>query len=227
MDIKKIGIVGVGGIACGRHILELKTVGDDLDIPQELRFTNYNDLINLTEVDAIEICTPNHLHVPIAAAAIMAGKPVNIEKPLSINLLECEPQRIDSEEIAPVETDDYCSFICEMENGSKGSFVISRCAIGHQSTVKFDIFGTRGILSFDLNNPNVLGVCLDAVDLANENIHIENVPQKFFTTQEAEFIKMLKGDNCDILPTVDDGLRSQRILDSILESSKKRCWVDI
>lgn len=113
MDIKKIGIVGVGGIACVRHIPELKdvkdckisaicdidknrlkAVGDDLCIPEELRFTDYNDLINSTEVDAIEICTPNHLHVPIATAAVRAGKAINIEKPLSINLEECEPLKI-------------------------------------------------------------------------------------------------------------------------------------
>lgn len=350
MDIKRIGIVGVGSIACGRHIPELLaidncqitaicdidenrliTVGDQLGIPHELRFTDYNDLIASTQVDAVEICTPNHLHIPIATAAVKYGKPVNIEKPLSINLAECQPlihalqenpvenmmcftyrfmpairyakwildkgligdiinvdvlylknsgffkdrrlewrfekdkagtgvlgdlgvhlidmaellvgkissvsavtdivvkqrKRLDSEEFANVETDDYCSFICNMENGVKGNFVISRCAIGHQGTVKYDVFGTKGIVSFDLNNPNVLNVCYGENDLVSEKIHTLDVPQEFFTTQESEFIKMLQGDKYEILPTVDDGLRSQKILDSILESAEKRCWIDI
>ena len=77
--MKKIGIIGLGMIACGRHIPELKnvkeckitaicdidenklkTVGDSLDIPEELRFTDYNDLISCSDVDAVEICTPNN-----------------------------------------------------------------------------------------------------------------------------------------------------------------------
>ena len=53
------------------------------------------------------------------------------------------------------------------------------------------------------------------------------MPQQFHTTQEAEFVKMLCGEECDIFPTIDDGLRSQKILDAILESSERRCWVNI
>lgn len=350
MKIKKIGIVGVGGIACGRHIPELqavknckitaicdvdenrlKTIGDNLCIPEKLRFTDYNDLINCSEVDAIEICTPNHLHVPIATAAVRANKPVNIEKPLSINLQSCEDlklaliennipnmmsftyrfmpairyakwliengtigdilnvdveyfknsgyikgrrlewrfqkdkagtgvlgdlgvhlidmaellagkitsvcgvadiivkqrQQLDSDEWANVETDDYCSFICNMENNVRGNFVISRCALGKDNSVKFDIYGTKGVICFDMNNPNILSFCANENDPAKEKIKTVDVPQQFHTSQGAEFIKMLCGEKCDLLPTVTDGLRCQKILDSILESSQKRCWVDI
>ena len=40
--------------------------------------------------------------------------------------------------------------------------------------------------------------------------------------KEAEDLaKMLCGEKCDIFPTIDDGLRSQKILDAILESSEK------
>ena len=44
---------------------------------------------------------------------------------------------------------------------------------------------------------------------------------------EESFVKMLCGETVDIFPTITDGLRSQKILDSILESSEKHCWVDI
>ena len=99
----RIGIVGVGGIAQSVHIKELKTyedvkitavcdiheetlnkVGDDLNIPAEYRFTDYNDLVNCDIVDAVEICTPNHLHVEIATAVAKKGKAVEIEKPLAL-----------------------------------------------------------------------------------------------------------------------------------------------
>lgn len=30
-------------------------------------------------------------------------------------------------------------------------FKITRCAISHDNTIKFDIYGTKGVLSFNLN----------------------------------------------------------------------------
>lgn len=113
----RIGIIGVGGIANGRHIPEiqkssggkitaicdinekaLKATGDKLGIPEHLRFTDYRDLIASDEVDAVEICTPNHLHVPMAVDAVKAGKPVNVEKPLSVNLDKAQPLKAALEE---------------------------------------------------------------------------------------------------------------------------------
>ena len=350
MDTKKIGIIGLGMIANGRHIPELlevenckitaicdidetrlKSIGNKLEIPEQYRFTDYNDLINCDEVDAVEICTPNHLHVPIATAAVNAGKPLNIEKPLSIDLESCAPlkdalqkhnvpnmmsftyrfmpairyakwiienghigdvlnvdveyfkdsgfikgrrlewrfqkekagtgvlgdlgvhlidmaellagkitsvcgvvdiivkerQKLDSDEWAKVETDDYCSFICNIENGIRGNFVISRCACGKPNSVKFDLYGTKGHICFDMNNPFVLTVYSEISDVFSKEVKTIDVPQQFHTTQENEFVKMLRGENCALLPTVDDGLRSQKILDSILESANKGCWVNI
>ncbi|HKY13437.1 MAG TPA: Gfo/Idh/MocA family oxidoreductase [Microthrixaceae bacterium] len=41
------------------------------------------DLATSPEVDVIHICTPNHLHAPLARAALEAGKHVVCEKPLT------------------------------------------------------------------------------------------------------------------------------------------------
>ncbi|MEV6345538.1 Gfo/Idh/MocA family oxidoreductase [Actinoplanes sp. NPDC051851] len=43
------------------------------------------ELIAAEDVDIVHICTPNHLHVPLALAAIEAGKHVICEKPLAID----------------------------------------------------------------------------------------------------------------------------------------------
>jgi len=99
-----VGIIGVGGIARGVHIPQLKkikeanivaicdineeslkVVGDDLGLSEQKRYIDYMDLVNDPEVDAVEICTPNYLHVPMAIAALKAGKHVNVEKPLAVN----------------------------------------------------------------------------------------------------------------------------------------------
>ena len=96
----RIGIIGMGRISwahtgglsgcpdavitavCDINPDALNSAGDRLNIPAERRFTDYHDLIACPEVDAVEICTPNYLHVPMATDVIRAGKPVNIEKPL-------------------------------------------------------------------------------------------------------------------------------------------------
>ena len=348
--MQRIGIIGLGNIAMGKHIPQLqkiadckitaicdtnerklKSIGDRLNIPEEYRFTDYNDLINCPEVDAVEVCTPNYLHVPMAVAAVKAGKPVNVEKPLSVDLASTKPladalaetevpnmmcfsyrfcpavryakwimdngllgdivnidvaylknsaffegrrlewrfikekagtgvlgdlgvhlidlaellagdikavsgttdivvkqrQKEESDEWAPVETDDYAAFLADMASGAKANFMITRCAIGQQNTIKFDVYGTKGVLSFDLNHPDVLGVCIGEVDRMSESIHTVKVPKKFFIEQEQMFINMLNSKECELLPTIKDGLHSQRVLDAIVESAEKRCWVEI
>jgi predicted dehydrogenase len=42
------------------------------------------------EVEAVDICTPNALHAPIAIAAARAGKHVLVEKPMALSLDEAD-----------------------------------------------------------------------------------------------------------------------------------------
>ncbi|MFV0407958.1 MAG: Gfo/Idh/MocA family protein [Propioniciclava sp.] len=46
---------------------------------------DYHDLLADQEVDVVSICAPNHLHHEIALAAIAAGKPIWIEKPMGVD----------------------------------------------------------------------------------------------------------------------------------------------
>jgi predicted dehydrogenase len=47
--------------------------------------TSIDELVTADDVDAVHICTPNHTHLPLAEAALRAGKHVVCEKPLATN----------------------------------------------------------------------------------------------------------------------------------------------
>ncbi|NBI28292.1 Gfo/Idh/MocA family protein [Chengkuizengella marina] len=98
----KVGIIGCGGIATGKHLpslSKLKTVEltafCDVNISNAEQaakkfgiegariFSDYNELLNETSIEVVHICTPNDSHADIAIAALKAGKHVNCEKPMA------------------------------------------------------------------------------------------------------------------------------------------------
>jgi predicted dehydrogenase len=52
--------------------------------------TDWHQLLGRSDIDAIDICTPNNLHKEIAIAAAQAGKMILCEKPLAMNAEEGE-----------------------------------------------------------------------------------------------------------------------------------------
>jgi predicted dehydrogenase len=53
-------------------------------------FDSPEQLATADGIDVVHICTPNHLHAPLAEAALRAGKHVVCEKPLAITAAEAE-----------------------------------------------------------------------------------------------------------------------------------------
>lgn len=58
------------------------------DIPHA--FADYKDMIASGLVDAITVACPNDLHCEVTMAAAAAGKHVLVDKPLAMNLAECD-----------------------------------------------------------------------------------------------------------------------------------------
>lgn len=50
--------------------------------------TSVEELVNRDDVSIVDCCVPNYLHRPVLLAAIRAGKPVIVEKPLALNSAE-------------------------------------------------------------------------------------------------------------------------------------------
>ena len=104
MDKKlRIGIIGCGGIANGKHMPSLKKLDDKVEMvafcdlveeravkaakeygtPDAKVYTDYQELLKDESIDVVHVCTPNRSHSFITVAALEAGKHVMCEKPMA------------------------------------------------------------------------------------------------------------------------------------------------
>jgi predicted dehydrogenase len=105
MDQVKVGIIGCGiamfhtsAYAAEPRAKMVAIAGLDADRCRELArkhdipeiYSDYRDLIEQADVDLVSVAVPNHLHLPVALAAIRAGKHILMEKPLARNSIEGE-----------------------------------------------------------------------------------------------------------------------------------------
>ncbi|HBL85223.1 MAG: oxidoreductase [Clostridiales bacterium GWF2_38_85] len=108
-DKVRIGIIGCGGIANGKHLPALKTLPNvnmvafcDLIIEKAEKakveygtadakvYTDYKKLLEDKTIDVIHVLTPNRSHSFISVDALEAGKHVCCEKPMAINAEEAK-----------------------------------------------------------------------------------------------------------------------------------------
>jgi len=105
-DKVRIGCIGVGQI--GKHHLEnyskndnveliavadiddmeLNRVGDIYQIPE--RYTDFRKMLARDDIDAVDVCLHNNLHMPVTVAALEAGKHVYCEKPMAGSYVDSE-----------------------------------------------------------------------------------------------------------------------------------------
>jgi predicted dehydrogenase len=98
LDVACVGVGGRGfedvqGVAT-ENIVALCDV-DDLRAapafeahPQAKRFKDFRKLLDEQKYDAVVVGTTDHIHVPVAVAAMRRGLPVYVEKPLGHNVWE-------------------------------------------------------------------------------------------------------------------------------------------
>ena len=104
----RVGVVGCGGIANGKHLPAMKRNGNFeivafCDLIEERAqkakkeygtedarvYTDYTELLK-EDVDAVYVLTPNSAHAPVSIAAMEAGKNVMCEKPMAKTYAEAK-----------------------------------------------------------------------------------------------------------------------------------------
>ncbi|MBC8536911.1 Gfo/Idh/MocA family protein [Feifania hominis] len=75
---------------CTRNPKTLREIGDKFSIPERLRYTDYDEMVKNTELDAIHIVTPILEHHRQTLAALEAGKHTACTVPMATSLSELE-----------------------------------------------------------------------------------------------------------------------------------------
>ncbi len=108
MEKVRIGIIGCGGIANGKHMPSLHKIkavemvafcdliperaekaAKEYGVPGAKVFTDYHELLKL-DLDVVHVLTPNNCHSPITVDALESGKHVMCEKPMATSSAEAQ-----------------------------------------------------------------------------------------------------------------------------------------
>ena len=158
----------------------------------------------------------------------------------------------DTGAVEKVDIDDACMFLAIFANGSIGTFESTRYARGRKNYNTFEINGENGSLFFDLEDPHILqffryadpetGKKIEDHLTGWQRIHVTNFEHPYmnkwwvpgctigyehtFINALADFLTGLD-TGLPAQPDFRSGLRTQRVCDAVLESAKKRQWVEI
>ena len=122
----KVGVIGTGGIANNSHLPGYSQIPDECEIfalcdidpvalaktnakfPVQHTFDDYRKMLELDELDAVSVCTPNYAHFQPTIDALNAGKHVFCEKPIAMNALEAAQMVAASRKTGKILQIGYC-----------------------------------------------------------------------------------------------------------------------
>jgi predicted dehydrogenase len=146
------------------------------------------------------------------------------------------------EELGDVTVDDATSFLARFDNGATGVFEATRLAPGRRNYNSFEINGSKGSISFNLERLNELDVYFTEDETGLQGFRTINVtePSHPFTGNwwpsghiigwEHSHINnvkdLLDGINSghNPAPSFEDGFRCQAVLDAVMRSAESGSW---
>lgn len=150
-----------------------------------------------------------------------------------------------SEPLADVTNPDATHLMCRFENGARGIVDFSRVATGRKFRQTYEIYGTKGSLTYDYDQVNRLHLYTNddkpgrrgyrAIDIGPEHpTYAAFLPLPNFALgynemkiiEAAEVIRSIVHAK-PMWPTFDSGHHICQIVDACMESGRKQAWVNI
>jgi predicted dehydrogenase len=144
----------------------------------------------------------------------------------------------------PVDTEDFGAVVFRMGARTRGSMTASQVSAGRKNGLSIEIYGTKSSVAWNQERPDELWQ--GHRDVANEIYikdpsllkpgarsyadlpggHSEGYDDTFKQVFRRFYASIGKGDAPEY-PQFVDGLRQMKILNSVLESNRKRRWADV
>jgi len=154
----RIGSIGVGQI--GKHHLnnyskiegaelvaiadinqaELDRVGDLYGIPN--RYTDFRKMLERDDIEAVDVCLHNNLHMPVTVSAMEAGKHVYCEKPMAGSYIDAEVMYNKAQELGR-KLSIQCSLLFNVETKAARA-IIDQGLLGNRYHARSYGFRRRG-----------------------------------------------------------------------------------
>jgi predicted dehydrogenase len=145
----------------------------------------------------------------------------------------------------PIKTEDFGAMMFALGKQAKGSLTVSQVSVGRKNRLFIEIFGTKASVAWNTeypdelwighrNSPNEI-VIKDPSLLAEGAKSWADLPgghsegyDDTFKQIFRRFYRRVADAHAPIeYPTFEDGIRQLRVLDTVLESSQKRAWVQV
>jgi predicted dehydrogenase len=146
-------------------------------------------------------------------------------------------------EARTVDTEDAALVLFETDAGASGSVVVSQVSAGRKNRLCFEISADSETFAFDQEHPDSLTVLRrqgaeaiprDFTTLAPAAAAYVTLPgghpqgyHDCFDAFTAETYAAIAGAAPEGLPRLQDGLRAVRVTEAVLESARRRAWVEV
>ena len=150
----------------------------------------------------------------------------------------------DYEEV-PITTDDYGAVLLQLGESARGAFTVSQVAAGNKNKFVFEIYGTKMGVAWNQerpdelwigrrNEPNMVivkdpsllkGPAAGFADLPGG--HSEGYDDSHKQLYRRFYARVADPKAPIDYPTFEDGLRGMVLLEKVMQSAKKRGWVNV
>jgi predicted dehydrogenase len=148
-------------------------------------------------------------------------------------------------DVVPIATEDFGAMTFRMGPKTRGALTVSQISAGRKNRLFVEIFGSEGSVAWNAEQPDELwighrnspneiivkdptllqGTAQSFADLPGG--HSEGYDDTFKQTFR-RFYRRIADPSAPVeYPTFEDGIRQMRILEAVVESSKKSAWVQV
>ncbi len=149
----------------------------------------------------------------------------------------------DYEEV-PIDTEDYGAVLLHLGDRARGAFTVTQLAAGCKNRFQIEIYGSKRGVIWNQERPNELWIgerneanrlLLKDPSLLRPKArtyaslpggHNEGYADTHKNVYHAFYARVANPSTPVEYPTFEDGLKGMKLLEKIVESDRKRCWVD-